>query len=124
MAEGKILIIAVYFVIFLVLVLVRDAVFGNGRAQFEDAVNSYFACEAVGFVPGKCSRESFEQILYPLLCVNIAFYLANLFLPAVILLYLVNCSKVAKCIKKQKIKALKVLSTTPSSSSTTETSNL
>ena len=125
-AEGKIMIIAVYFIIFLVVTLCRDAVYISGRAPFEDAVNSYFACEAVGYVPGKCDRKSFEHFSYPLLCVNIAFYITNLFLPAVVLLYLINCRSLIERFKKQKMLTLKAISTKSSTNSTTntETSNM
>ena len=125
-AEGKIMIIAVYLVVFLVITLSRDAVYISGRASFEDAVNSYFACEAVGYFPGKCDRESFERFSYPLLCVNIAFYITNLFLPAVVLLYLINCRSLRERFKKRKMLILKAVATKSSTNSTTntETSNM
>ena len=100
-AEGKIMIIAVYFIIFLIVTLIKDAVYISGRAPFEDAMSSYFACEAVGYVPGKCDRESFEHILYPLLFANIAFYITNLFMAAVVLLYLINCGCLIERFKKK-----------------------
>ena len=120
-AEGKIMIIAVYLVVFLVVTLCRDAVYISGRALFEDAVNNYFACEAVGYVPGKCDRESFEHFSYPLLCVNITFYIITLFLPAVVLLYLINCRSFAERFKKRKMLTLKAVLTKSSTNSTTNT---
>ena len=120
------MIIAVYFIIFLVVTLSTDVVYISGRAQFQDAVNSYFACEAVGYVPGKCDRESFERILYPLLCANMAFFITKLFLPAVVLLYLINCRSLTERFKKQKMLTLKAISTKSSTNSipNTETSNM
>ena len=88
-AEVKITIIFAYFLVFLLLVNSRGAVYIAEGGSFKDAANSYFLCEAVGYVQGKCSRESFEQYSYPLL--DITFYITALFLPIVPLLHLINC---------------------------------
>ena len=120
-AEGKILIIAFYFILFLIVTHTRDTVYISGRMPFEDAVNSYFACEAVGYVPGKCDRESFEKILYPLIRANIAFYITTIFLPATILLYLVNCRSIMERFKIQKALTLKAVSAKSCANSTTNT---
>lgn len=109
-AEIKITIILGYLVVYLLFINSHEAVYLAQRAAFQDAVNSYFLCEAVGHVPGKCSRESFEQYIYPLL--NIVFYVANLFLPIVMLLYLINCR-----ILKEHLKKLKIIKTVLSLSS-------
>ena len=120
-AEGKIMIIAIYFIIFLIVTLIKDAVYVSGRAAFEDALNSYFACEAVGYVPGKCDRDSFEHFSYPLLSTHIAFYITNLFMAAVVLLYLINCGCLIERFKKRCCYMLKAVSTRPSTNFTTNT---
>ena len=33
--------------------------------KFIDGLTEYFACEASGHVPGRCSREVFEKYSYP-----------------------------------------------------------
>ena len=104
-AEGKVMIIVAYLVAFLVLLNIQDAIFIAERDLLEDAVNSYFLCEAVGHIPGKCSRESFEQYSHPLL--NIFFYITNFFLPAVMLTYLINCRMLREDLEK--IKVIKTL---------------
>ena len=110
-AEVKITIIYVYFVIFLLFKNGESAVSISQRDSYEDAVDSYFLCEAVGHVQAKCSREPFEQYSHPLLkimsCMSVAF------MPAAILLYLINCSNLKAKVKEMKaIKALRSLSST------------
>ena len=103
------MIIVTYLVVFLVLLNIQDAVLIAEQDSLRDAVNLYFLCEAVGHVPGKCNRESFEQYSHPLL--NIVFYVASFFLPAVMLLYLINCRLLKEKVERTKfIKTLRFFS--------------
>ena len=108
-AELKIMFVFVYFMVFLIVLNCREAVYSAQYNAFKNATNSYFLCEAVGYVPGKCSREVFEQYSYPLL--NIVFYVTALLVPVVNLLFVINCRILKENIKQLKIvRSLKSLS--------------
>ena len=94
----KITIIYGYFVLFLSILYSQQAVLLAEKDSYRDAVNSYFLCEAVGHVEGKCSRESFEQYSHPLL--EIACYIALPLLPIITLLYLINCRSLKATVKE------------------------
>ena len=115
-AEVKITIIYTYFVVFLSVINCEEAVLFAERDSYRDAVDSYLLCEAVGHVEGRCSRDSFEQYSHPLL--EIARYIALALLPAVVLLYLINCSSLKASVKEMKvIKVLRSFSSSQTSSS-------
>ena len=115
-AEVKITIIYTYFVIFTSIINSQEAVVFAERESYMDAVDSYFLCEAVGHVKGKCSRESFEKYSHPLL--DIARYISLSLLPVVILLYLINCRSLKVKVKKMKVvRLLRSLSSNQASSS-------
>ena len=100
-AEAKISVIYVYFVIFLLIIKTQEAVFLSERDPYRDAVNGYFLCEAVGYVPGKCSRETFEQYSHPAL--NISENIISSFIPSVMLLYLFDCRALKAKVKESKV---------------------
>ena len=108
MAEVKIIISSSYFMVFILIVNSQDAVFVAERASLEAAVKSYVLCEAVGYVPGKCSRESIEQYSYPLL--NIVFYFSAFLVPVVELLFVINFTNLKKKVGWLKANSLKWLS--------------
>ena len=86
------------------------------RESYMDAVDSYFLCEAVGHVKGRCNRESFEQYSHPLL--EITRYISLTLLPIVILLYLINCESLKAKVKEMKVvKLLRSLSSNQASTS-------
>ena len=85
------------------------------RESYMDAVDSYFICEAVGHVKGRCSREAFEQYSHPLL--EIARYISVTLLPVVVLLYLINCSSLK--VKVKKMKVVRLLRSIPSNQAST-----
>ena len=100
-AEVKITIIYAYFVVFLAILISQEAVVLAERDSYRDAVDSYFLCEAVGHMEGRCSRESFEQYSHPLL--DIARYIALTLLPVAVLLYLINCRSLRAKVKEMKV---------------------
>ena len=116
----KITFIYAYFVVFLLIINSQKAVLLSERDSYRDAVNSYFLCEAVGYVPGRCSRETFEQYFHPLL--SISREIINTFMPALLLLYLFNCNTLKENMKKMKV--LKTLRSLSSGRSTSESSTV
>ena len=116
----KITIIYIYFVIFLLLINSQDAVFISQRDSFMDAVNSYFLCEAVGYVPGRCSRETLEQ--YSHLLMKIVRHIMHIFLPTILLLYLINCRNLKANVKEMKV--IKVLRSVSSRGPTTSSKSI
>ena len=109
-AEMKIVTVFTYFMIYLILINSYSALFTAEFEPLRNAINSHFLCEAVGYVPGRCSRESFEQYSHPLL--NIAVYIGTMLLPVVHLLFIINCR-----VLKEKIEKLKVIQSLKSTSS-------
>ena len=104
-AEAKISFIYVYFLIFHLLVKTYEAILLSERDSYRDAVNNYFLCEAVGYVPGRCSRETFEQYSHPIL--KISSNIMSFFLPFIMVLYLFNCRALQAKVKE--IKAIRTL---------------
>ena len=100
-----------YFLSYLVLVNCRNALSGAQRESFREAVTSYFLCEAVGYIPGKCSREALEQFTHPLL--NITLDALAFFSPFSFLLFVINF----RILKEQVEKLLLTLSLKSQSSS-------
>ena len=101
-AELKITIVYTYFLLLTWSVLCLDAVYVAEQDVLEEAITSYFLCEAVGHVPGRCSRETLEQYSHPLL--NIAIYnILSFFVPIVNLLFVINCRSIRESIKKLRI---------------------
>ena len=112
-AEVKIVLIFSYFMAYLVMLHIRIAVFVAEFESFQSATNSYFVCEAVGYVPGRCSRESFEQYSHPI--IQISLYILTLLLPTTNLLFIINCRVLRE--KVAKLKIIQSLQSLKSSSS-------
>ena len=101
-AELKITIVYAYFMFLTWSLLCLDAVYAAEKEVLDNAITSYFLCEAVGHVPGKCSRETLEQYSHPLL--NIAIYnILVLFIPIVNLVYVINCRSIREGITRFRI---------------------
>ena len=108
-AELKIIFVSAYFMVFLIVINIREAVYIAEYENFQNATNNYFLCETAGYVPGKCSREALEQFTYPLL--NIVFYITALFVPIVNLIFVINCRILKENVERLKIvQSLKSLS--------------
>ena len=67
-----------------------------------DGLTEYFACEASGHVPGRCSREVFEKYSYPY--VAMVAYLLQGFVPVTHLNYVLDWRAVwnTKCLQSVK----------------------
>ena len=109
-AELKILVVFTCFVTFLIVLNSYGAVITAEFEPFKNAINSHFLCEAIGYVPGRCSREPFEQYSHPLL--NITVYITALLVRAVYLVFIINCR-----VLNEKIQKVKLLRSVISSSS-------
>ena len=60
----------VYFASFVVssaFVLIQYSVLRKNYNKFTDGLAEYFFCEALGYVPGRCSRDVFEDYTNPYL---------------------------------------------------------
>ena len=53
------------FIVFAVFTLVHTGYVTATADKFTAALTDYFKCEALGHVPGKCSRSKFEQYHTP-----------------------------------------------------------
>ena len=53
------------FIVFSVFTLVHSAIVTAKSDKFVSVLTDYFKCEALGHVPGKCSRSEFEHIYSP-----------------------------------------------------------
>ena len=100
-ANTKITIIYAYFVIFLLFVKYQRAVLISERDSYRGAVNSYFLCEAVGYVPGRCRQETLKQYSRPL--PTTACKIVNIVLPTLFLLYLFNCTTLKARVKEMEV---------------------
>ena len=80
-----ILLLAVFFII------CRETVSVAWREAFTNATNSHFLCEAVGHVPGRCSRETFERYSYVFSILNCVYYFLSVFVPVVNLVFVIKC---------------------------------
>ena len=98
-AELKITIVYTYFMLVTWFLFCLDAVYAAEKDVLEEAINSYFLCEAVGHVPGRCSRETFEQYSHPLL--NVAIHnILLFFVPIVNLVFVINCKSIKEGITR------------------------
>lgn len=66
-AEKKIVMVIISFVIFGVYILGNTSGAVAKSNEFKAALTQYFECEALGHVPGKCDRGSFDKIHNPYL---------------------------------------------------------
>ena len=97
-AELKIMMALTYYLIFLVVAVSQTSLFNAQIESFREAVTSYFLCEAVGYVPGKCSREALEYFTHPLL--DITLNVMIIFLPCSFLIFVINFSIVKEQVEK------------------------
>ena len=97
--ERKLLLVLCYYVIFGSETLVTFAVSTTNIGPYIAAVSNYFACEANGnSTSGRCDaeRKGFESLNHFQLTF-LAYILLGL-LPAMNLVYVMNCKKIKKCI--------------------------
>ena len=104
-AEKKILISMCSFIVFAIFTLVHTGYVTATADKFIAALTDYFKCEALGHIPGKCSRSKFEQYHTPLMSA-IAYTLMGL-IPLSFLNYVLKW----RSIKEVTVKSLHLLST-------------
>ena len=94
-AEKKLLVVLCYYIIFGVTALVTFALYTARRDTLLAATIQYFTCEAIGHVPGKCDRASFQQQddIWWLRCVV---YILMGFIPTVNLTFVANFGEVQR----------------------------
>ena len=63
-AEFNIIVFFTYLLVYLMVALCQDAITIAWQEPYGNLTKSYFFCEAVGHVPGRCSREALEQYTY------------------------------------------------------------
>ena len=68
---------------------------GTHTKEFVTALEQYFACEALGHVPGKCSRDEVEKYSWPYLT-TIAF-VSTCLIPLPSLVFIVNLNRLKNC---------------------------
>ena len=109
-AEMKLTIVYAYFLIFVLMGNFQEAIRIVWRESFKNATNSYFLCEAVGHVPGRCSRETIEQYSYQYSLLNCLTNIMAFFIPVVNLMFVINCRIVRERTRKLKIMKTKTSS--------------
>lgn len=90
-AELKIIIFFTYLLVYLLVVLCQDAVTIAWKEPYRNLTKSYFLCEAVGYVPGRCSREPLERYTYVISLLNCMYYIVTAFIPVIHLIFIINC---------------------------------
>ena len=89
-AEFKIIIFFTYILVYLLVVLCQDAIIIAWQESFTNVTKSYFLCEAVGHVPGRCSREPIEQYSHVISLMNCIYYIMTAFTPIIHLMLVTN----------------------------------
>ena len=115
-AELKLAIVYTYYMFVYWFALCLNGVYAAERTLLEEAIKRYFFCEAVGYVPGRCSREMFEQYSHSLM--HMAVYsVLGFFAPIVNLVFLINCRSIREGVRRLKnIQRLRSSSSRPSQS--------
>lgn len=78
-----------------------STVLGTHTKEFVIALEQYFACEALGHVPGKCSRDDIEKYSWPYLTM-IAF-VSTCLIPVPSLVFVVNVNRLKKCCGNEEV---------------------
>ena len=102
-AEKKLMLIFCSFIVFGVYTTAFVSLItkhGN-RSRFGNGLTEYFACEASGHVPGRCSREVFEKYSYPY--VAMVSYLLLGSVPITHLNYVLDWQSVWNGVKKSSV---------------------
>ena len=87
-AEKKLLIVLIYFAIHSVIDTVQHTLYNIFIDKIFEDISQHFACEAGGYIEGKCSRELFENS-----SLSMTVILARIlfgFLPVVSLVFVLN----------------------------------
>ena len=94
------------FIIFGVYTMAFVSLITTNANKLIDGLTEYFACEASGHVPGKCSREVFEKYSYPY--VAMVAYLLQGIVPITHLNYVLDWRAMwnTKCLNCQTVRAI------------------
>ena len=93
--EKKILWFFLAFIFYGIVATLYATVLGTHTKEFVTALEQYFACEALGHVPGKCSRDEVEKYSWPYLT-TIAF-VSTCLIPLPSLVFIVNLNRLKNC---------------------------
>ena len=93
--ERKILWFFFAFIFYGIVATLYATVLGTHTKEFVTALEQYFACEALGHVPGKCSRDEVEKYSWPYLT-TIAF-VSTCLIPVPSLVFVVNLNRLKNC---------------------------
>ena len=93
--EKKILWFFLAFIFYGIVATLYPTIFGTYRKEFFTALEQYFACEALGHVPGKCSRDEVEKYSRPYLVMIV--YISNCLIPLTSLVFVVNLNRLNNC---------------------------
>ena len=102
-AEFKIIIFFSYLLVFSLVVFCRDAITLGLKESYRNLTKSYFLCEAVGHVPGRCSREPIEQYSYVISMMNCIYLMMNAFYPMIYLMFVINLRIVKESFLRMKV---------------------
>ena len=112
--RGKVLLILAYDMVLISVILARSGITTLFEDELWSSIRDHFLCEAVGHVEGKCSRESFERYLAPLL--EGLFYIMAALFSVAYLLFVINLeqifARVRKIVRIHSTKSTKLRSTT------------
>ena len=96
--KKKVLLILAYLIVLTSVIIARSGITALFEEILWSSIRDYFLCEAVGHVEGKCSRESFEKYLTPLL--DGLFYIMAALFPVVYLLFVINLEQIFARVRK------------------------
>ena len=89
--------------VYLLVVLSQGAIRIAWREPYRNLVKSYFACEAAGHVPGRCSRASLERYTYVISLLNCIYYIMTALTPIIHLMLVTNFRILKEGVLKMKI---------------------
>ena len=90
-AEFKIVIYFSFLLLCLLVVISQAAIRIAWREPYRNLTENYFLCEAVGHIPGRCSREPLEQYTFVISLMNCIYYIMTAFSPVIHLMFVINC---------------------------------
>ena len=117
--ERKLIIVFMVYLVFGVYTMAQTTILIGYQDRLSSEIANYFQCEALGYVPEKCSRSGFEAYRFPYL-IGIVYLLLSL-TPFSVLSFVINWQECLKVCIKTKIfatmKGSKLISKTSASTS-------
>ena len=96
--RAKVLLMLAYFIVLISVLIAISGITVLFEEVLWNSIRDYFLCEAVGHVEGKCSRESFEKYLAPLLD-GLSYVTSGLF-TVVYLLFVLNLEHIVSRVRE------------------------